>query len=163
MHRLLIGLGLSAGLLASNSTAPAHASGTIFYGSRAGMEVAVISVSGLSTTHAVIHTKHTRDNAVAFCREYVGKVTEECIREELATPLNDVISANCLTGEFTDFSGNRYRLLGRNREGGDFMIAKYALMELATGKIADGTMASGYPTNMGIFKALCPAQAPNDE
>jgi hypothetical protein len=142
---------------------PAYASGTIFYGSRAGMEVAVISVSGLSTARAVIHTKHTRENATAFCREYVGQVTEECIQRELAIPLNDVITANCATGEFTDFHGNRYRFLGPSRKTGDFMMAKYALMDLRTREIADGSMASGYPTNMGIFKALCPAQAPYDE
>jgi hypothetical protein len=142
---------------------PAYASGTIFYGSRAGMEVAVISVSGLSTAQAVIHTKHTRENAIVFCREYVGQVTEECIRRELAIPLNDVITANCITGEFTDFHGNRYRFLGPSRKAGDFTMAKYALMDLRTREIADGSMASGYPTNMGIFKALCPAQAPYDE
>jgi hypothetical protein len=141
---------------------PAYASGTIFYGSRAGMEVAVISVSGLSTTRAVIHTKHTRENATAFCREYVAQVTEECIQRELAIPLNDVITANCTTGEFTDFHGNRYRFLGPSKTG-DFMMAKYALMDLRTREIADGSSASGYPTNMGIFKALCPAQAPYDE
>jgi hypothetical protein len=141
---------------------PAYASGTIFYGSRTGMEVAVTSLSGLSTAGAVIHTKHTRENATAFCREYVGQVTEECIREELAIPLNDVITANCTTGEFTDFHGNRYRYLGPSRKAGNF-TAKYVLMDLRTREIADGSMASGYPTNMGIFKALCPSQAPYDE
>jgi hypothetical protein len=141
---------------------PAYASGTIFYGSRAGMEVTVISVEGLGTDRAVIRTKHTRENAVAFCRDYVQKVTEECVREELAKPLNDVITANCLTGEFTDFYANRYRFVGPNRKTRD-MMAKYALMDLSTRQIADGSMASGYPTNMAIFKALCPAQAPYDE
>jgi hypothetical protein len=62
-------------------------------------------------------------------------------------------------GEFSDFHGNRYRFLGPSRKVGDFMIAKYALMDLRTREIADGSMASGYTTNMGIFKALCPAQA----
>ena len=42
------------------------------------------------------------------------------------------------------------------------MMAKYVLMNLDTREITDGTMASGYPTNMAIFKALCPAKAPYD-
>jgi hypothetical protein len=157
MRRRLIGLIV---LIAAGQ---AHASGTINYGSRVGMEVSVISVSGLSTARAVIRTKHTRENAVAFCRDYVQKVTEECIRQELATPLNDVITANCLTGIFTDFGGNRYQFRGSARKTGEFMAAKYILVDLTTGKVADGSMASGYPTNMAIFKALCPAQAPYDE
>jgi hypothetical protein len=66
------------------ASGPAIASGTIGYGSRVGMEVSVISVQGLNTSHAVIHTKHTRENAIAFCRDYVGKVTDDCIRQELA-------------------------------------------------------------------------------
>jgi hypothetical protein len=144
-------------------TGAAAASGTIGYGSRAGMEVTVISVEGLNTSRAVIRTKHTRDNAIAFCRDYVDKVTEQCIRQELSIPLNDFITANCVAGEFSDFQGNRYRFLGSNRNPGQSASAKYAIMDIATGKIADGSMASGYPTNMAIFRALCPARAPFDE
>lgn len=140
----------------------ALASGTIGYGSRAGMEVSVISVEGLNTAHAVIRTKHTRENAIAFCRDYVQKVTDECIREELAKPLNDVITGNCSTGEFTDFYGGWYQFLGPNPSAGQFGMAKYALRDLTTREIADGTSASGYPTNMAIFRALCPARAPFD-
>jgi hypothetical protein len=93
----------------------------------------------------------------------VQKVTEECIQEELKIPLNDLITANCLTGEFTDFLGHRYRFLGPNRKASDFGMAKYALMDLDTREIADGSSASGYPTNMEIFKVLCPAHAPHDK
>jgi type IV secretory pathway TrbF-like protein len=75
------GLIVLLGLTFANAAA---ASGTISYGSRVGMEVSVISVEGLNTSRAVIRTKHTRENAVAFCRDYVGKVTEQCIRQELS-------------------------------------------------------------------------------
>lgn len=143
--------------------APVHASGTIGYGSRAGMEVSVVSISGLDTARAVIRTRHTRQNAITFCRDYVQKVTEECIQEELGKPLNDVITANCLTGNFTDFYGYSYRFLGRQRKPGDFAVAKYVIMDLGTREIADGSSASGYSTNMALFKALCPAHAPHDE
>jgi hypothetical protein len=154
---------IAALVVTSIATSSAVASGTIGYGSRAGMEMTVVSIEGLSTAHAVIRTKHTRENAVAFCRDYVQKVTEECIERELSVPLNDVITANCPTGEFTDFGGDHYRFLGPTKKTGDFMMAKYRLMDLRTGEIADGSMASGYQTNMEIFKALCPAQAPYDE
>ena len=148
-------------LLAADTNS--FASGKIGYGSRAGMTVSVVSMSGLDTTSAIIRTKHTQDDAVAFCREYVGKVTQMCIREELEVPLNDFISANCLTGEFTDFSGNRYRFLGPNKANNDDGIsAKYLVKDLSSGEIADGSSASGYPVNMGIFKALCPRTTPFD-
>lgn len=136
------------------------ASGTIYYGSRAGMVVDVVSVSGLGTANAVIRTRHTRANATAFCREYVGKVTADCIREELAAPLNDQINANCISGVFTDFGGHRYRFAGPSKDKD--AMAKYRIIDLDTGEAASGDMASGYPTNASLFKALCPAQAPSD-
>jgi hypothetical protein len=77
--------------------------------------------------------------------------------------LNDIITANCNTGEFTDFYGSRHKFLGPNHAPGDFVMAKYAIMDLATREVANGSMASGYPVNMGIYRALCPARAPLDE
>lgn len=142
------------------SSAPAAASGTIGYGSRAGMEVDVVSMSGIDTAHATIRTKHTRQNAIAFCRDYVGKVTADCIRQELAVPLNDEVTANCLRGEFTDFQGARYRFAGPSRDKDS--MAKYAVISLPSGEVADGSMASGYPVNITIFKALCPSRAPGE-
>ena len=140
---------------------PVCAAGTIGYGSRAGMEVDVVSMSGLDSDHAVIHTHHSRSNAIAFCRDYVQKVTPGCIRDELATRLNDDIIANCKTGEFVDFRGHRYRFSGPSKDKD--AIAKYRITDLETGEDADGSEASGYPTNAGIFGALCPRHAPEDE
>jgi len=126
------------------------------------MEVSGISAEGLDTSRALIRTKHTRENAIAFCRDYALAVTEECIREELARPLNDVVTANCITGEFTNFYGERHRFLGLKIRSSDFDLAKYAIMNLATRKIADGSSSSGYPVNIEIFRVLCPARAPSD-
>ncbi|MDQ0446984.1 hypothetical protein [Methylobacterium aerolatum] len=142
-------------------TSPALASGKIFYGSRIGMTVTVVSMSGLDTSQATIKTKHTREDAIGFCRDYVGKVTPDCIREELAVRLNDEIFANCPRGEFVDFRGNRYRFLGESTDKDS--MAKYVLKSLPSGEIADGSSASGYPTNIQIFKALCPSRAPLEE
>ena len=158
-HLLVPNAILSVALL-SSLAAPVLAAGKIYYGSRAGMQVSVVSMSGLDTSMAIIRTKHTREDAFAFCRDYVGKVTPACIQEELGIRLNDQVTANCVTGVFTDFYGNRYRFAGpyRNKDS----TAKYRLLSLPSGEEADGSSASGYPTNMGIFKALCPSRAPHE-
>ena len=64
----------------------AKAAGKIYYGSRAGMTVTVKLMSDLDTSHAAILTDHTRDDAMAFCRDYERQepVTETCIRQELS-------------------------------------------------------------------------------
>ena len=135
------------------------AAGTVPYGSRAGMEVTVVRMSGLDTTKARIITKHTRDNAISFCRDYAQNVTEDCIKEELSVPLNDSVSANCKTGEFETFTGERLRFAGKSRSPS---MSKYRVIDLATKQDLDGSSASGYPVAMMIYKALCPRTAPAD-
>jgi hypothetical protein len=155
MRKALLALALVAAPIS------AWASGKLSYGSRAGMTVTVRSMVGLDTSNAIIKTEHTRDDAIGFCRDYSREnpVTERCIRGELATPMNDAIYANCSTGIFTDFFGNKYQFQGKNThpsEGGP----EYLLMNLQTQQIADGSSASGYDVNMDIFRALCPRTAP---
>lgn len=58
------------------------------YGERAGMEVTINKKSGIGTANAKILTKHTRQNAIGYCRGYVGKVTESRVAKELKTPLH---------------------------------------------------------------------------
>lgn len=137
------------------TTTQSFAAETINYGSRAGMEVTIVSTSGLDTANAVMRTEHTRDNAIAFCRDYVQKITEECIQQELVAPLNKVISANCLTGVFIDFGGHKHQFKGKN-PAKDAFAPEYFLIDLQTREIADGSMASGYGVNIDVFKALCP-------
>ena len=86
------------------SARTALASGKIYYGSRIGMTVSVISVDSLNTQNAVIRTQHTRDDAVSFCRDYVQNVTDECVQRELQVPMNDYIAANSLSGVSRTFS-----------------------------------------------------------
>ena len=87
MQRFLVLL--SALILASSADAK-----TLYYGSRAGMEVTVVKTSGIGSSHARILTRHTRQNAIGYCRDYVGKVTEDCISRELKTALHLEITAN---------------------------------------------------------------------
>lgn len=88
-------------------------------------------------------------------------MTPQCIHEELAVPLNDTVSANCATRVFTTPHGGRFRFDGLSKAR--IPIAKYRIVDVFTGVEADGTSASGYSTNMVIFRALCPLRAPPDE
>jgi len=132
---------------------------TVPYGSRVGMEVTVVSTNGIDSNHAVIVAKHTRENAIMYCREYVDSVTEKCIRDELALKLSNAITANCATGEFTNFYGDRLRFAGPGTTG-EFHLAKFIVVDTVTGEIEDGSTASGYSVNLELFKALCPEHAP---
>ena len=137
-----------------------EASGKIFYGSRAGMTVTVMSVEGLNSAKAVIRTLHTHDDAEEYCKRSGSDNMEDCIAEEIAIPLNDIVAANCQTGVFLDFGGDRFRFEGKLQRKPRDMFGKVRIRNLKTGKIAFGDMASGYSTDMGIFRALCPAAAP---
>ena len=143
LHRF--GFAFAVALLTIASVAisarTALASGKIYFGSRVGMTVSVISVQGLNTSNAVIHTKHTRHDAIAFCRDYEQNLTNDCVNRELETPMNDYIAANCSTGVFIDFFGNRYHFEGqRRRPTSD--LSKYTIRDLSTGEIEDGTSAA---------------------
>ncbi|MET3592951.1 hypothetical protein ABID26_002339 [Mesorhizobium shonense] len=139
---------LSALALAS----PADAK-TLYYGGRAGMEVTIVKKSGIGTSHASVLTKHTRQNAIGFCRDYVGKVTEDCIAREMRTPLHLEITADCKTGKFTTFYGANMLFQGRSPAGSatDYMIA-----DTDENVVLDGSGASGYDYTLEQFKALCP-------
>ncbi|MDX8493898.1 hypothetical protein RFN29_20235 [Mesorhizobium sp. VK22B] len=139
---------LSALILAS----PAGAK-TIYYGGRAGMEVTIVKKSGIGTSHASVLTKHTRQNAIGFCREYVGKVTEDCIAKELKTPLHLEITADCKTGRFTTFYGANMLFLGRSPAGS---ATDYLITDTDENVVLDGSGASGYDYTIEQFQALCP-------
>ncbi|MBV9519519.1 MAG: hypothetical protein JO068_15535 [Hyphomicrobiales bacterium] len=134
---------------------PASAAGSIYYGSRVGMEVTITSMSGIGGTNAIIRAVHTRANARTFCLEYARDSSEACIREELSTRLSDHIAANCKSGVFTTFYGETLRFLGPNKNS-DFGSPKYKLVSLASGRPLDGSSASGYSYDIEQFSALCP-------
>lgn len=147
---------LIAALLATTSMAAAE---TIYYGSRAGMVVTVVKKSNLNSTHAKITAKHTRENAIEFCREYVQKVDEKCIKDNLAEgkDLMPEISANCRTGKFTTFYGQGYQFKGPNPDYDPTGIStEYLVYQIGDKEPLDGSMASGYPVVLDQFKALCP-------
>ena len=146
------------------ATPPTSLLATIDYGARAGMEVSILGMEGRDTAQAVVRFRHTRDNAIAFCRDFVRNVTEDCVQEALAaeTTFKEAMIMNCESGEFTDFYGGRYRFLGRNPKSGYFGDDKYLIMDLPTREIADGSPMSRYSINLDVYRALCPAHAPVD-
>jgi hypothetical protein len=156
----LVRHGLLAILIVIVLPANSYAGGKLSWGSRIAMEVTVQAMSGLDTEHAVIRTKLTREDAIAYCREHEGGATRKCIANKLSEPISDEITANCKTGEFSDFFGRKYKFLGNNRD--PERMAQYLLKDLGSGEVADGSSASGYPTNMALFAALCPGTAPRD-
>jgi hypothetical protein len=139
---------LSALVLASSASAK-----TLYYGGRAGMEVTIVKKSGIGTSHASILTKHTRQNAIGFCRDYVGKVTEDCIAKEMNTPLHLEITADCKTGKFTTFYGANMLFQGRGPDGS---ATDYLITDTDENVVLDGSGASGYDYTLEQFKALCP-------
>jgi hypothetical protein len=152
-------------LLLACTAGPAHAVGKkIHFGPKAGMMATVVAATGLDTSRALIRTKHTREDKAAFClyQSGEGKVTSRCLRGVEPAP-GDRITANCLTGEFTDFGGRRFRFAGpsRNKEGFD-LAPKYSVIDVEEGHELDAASASHYDVNLHIFKALCPRHAPAD-
>jgi hypothetical protein len=148
---------------------------TIGYGSRIGMEVDIVSEYGLNSENALIVTRHTRENATKFCKEYLSTTSEKCIREEMAIKLASDIKGNCKTGLFSDFFGFTYRFEGKLlAPESDPVTPNYAIRlissehphrggEVDTGTILGGSSASGYPVNMQIYATLCPASVKENQ
>ncbi|MBY3328775.1 hypothetical protein HFO02_35435 [Rhizobium laguerreae] len=131
----------------------------VYYGSRAGMQVSVVSRSGIDTPRAVIQIEHRREDAVAFCRDYVLKVTDQCIQDELAIDLQNQFTGDCKTGRFTTITGQSYVFFGRNTAtNAGTMGNDFVLIDPDTNEPLDGSMASGYPVAIDQFKELCPAK-----
>ncbi len=131
----------------------------VYYGSRAGMQVSVVARSGIDTPRAVIQVEHRREDAVALCRDYVQKVTDGCIQEEMAIKLQNKFSGDCKTGRFTTITDQTYVFLGRNTATDPGMMGNdFVVIGADTNQPLDGSMASGYPVAIGQFQELCPAR-----
>jgi hypothetical protein len=137
----------------------AHADDRIYYGTRAGMHLTTVGKSGIGTADAVIRLKHTPEDAKAFCEEYLYDKSEACVRKALAElKVADQVSGNCTARTWTDMYGRRYAFAGDARKS-DTMTADFAIKDLASGEILDGSSASGYDIQLTIFRQLCPGLA----
>ena len=162
MRFLLLGIGLAL------SCGPALAVETVNYNNRSDTVVDVLSKSGLSTKYAVIHTAFTRRDAELQCSNYDdGNARKKaCVKLDFegGRRLAHDVRANCPAKTFTDFLGGRYRFVGerKNSHPGEYVVgndAKFSIIDLKSGREeTDGP--TFYSTDLDIFRALCPRQAP---
>ena len=127
------------------------------------MDATVISMEGRDTAKAVIKAQHTRQDAIHSCRERgtlpPERVTEDCIRQELAKRIASVITADCTSGDFTDYYGIRYKVSLNTHQV--YPISVINIVNLATGQIVDPYSPDRKIRQpLPIYRALCPAHAP---
>jgi hypothetical protein len=123
------------------------------YGSRAGMNVTITSKEGIGSIRSVITATQTELDARAYCSEYVQDMSPGCVKQQLKdTSLAKTITANCVSGEFTNFFGEKYRFVSVTHTGGIFGTPQ----NVTTGQLLDESAASGLSHNMQQFDALCP-------
>jgi uncharacterized protein len=136
----------------------------IAYGSRAGMDLTVVAVSGIGSDKASIDVAQTLKNASAYCVEYMNEAvpTKGCIDKRMKDAGNhfDALKANCVTGMFISYGSHR-RFIGRNRDFSpeQFDVGpKFLIANIDSKEILSDTSASGYARDLDVYKALCPGQ-----
>lgn len=144
-------------------TSPSPPARKLYYGSRAGMTMTILGASALDTEAATLYAEHTEEDARAFCTLYNLSLEESCVTDTMAenTDLLTKVHANCVSGEFNTFYGQRYRFEGKAQSAAEFQ-PKYRIYDIAANSMADGSSASGYDTALQIFSALCPASVAGD-
>lgn len=145
-------------LLISSAPVLAAEDHSIYYGSRAGMHLTTISKSGIGTANAVIKVKHTPKDAKAVCVEYDLDNSMACVKRTMAeVKVGDRVTGNCVKRTWTDMYGQSYAFEGKPKSSD--IMAEYAVRDLKSGKILDGSSASGYGVALTIFQQLCPGIA----
>ena len=159
MMASIFALSLGGALLISGAAA-AQEDNRIYYGSRAGMHLTTVSKQGIGTANAIIIVKHTPEDAKAFCVGYVQDNSMACVKRTLADiKVGDRVTGNCVTKTWTDMYDYSYAFLGKAGKSNDIMMAEYALKDLKTGQLLDGSSASGYGKQLTILQQLCPGLA----
>lgn len=114
-RRSSVRLPVLAGVIAMLSLGQCLAAGKLSYGSRTGMTVTIIEMSGIDTAKAIIKTQHTREDARLFCTDYLGRPGDECIDKVLSEiKISDSIRGDCNSGQFVNLSGQSMLFAGPN-------------------------------------------------
>jgi hypothetical protein len=132
------------------------------------IDATVVGMEGRDTAKAIIRVRHTREDAIHSCQELgtipARQVSEDCIRQELAKRVSDVVTADCERGEFTDYYGDRFRVSLNTSQAYPASLFMSNITNLATGKQFDRVMADPQAHRpMPVYRALCPAHAPFGE
>lgn len=137
---------------------------TLSYASRAGQEVTIISEKGLDTEKSIIHFVHTRKNAQEFCENYLQDSSKACVNKHAGdvSPLR-YVTGNCIKRTWKDMYGGRYIYLGKNKRTARVISNDYIIKRIKTKETLDGSSASGYGIQLGIFQALCPKTFEKEE
>ncbi|MBB3427946.1 hypothetical protein FHT85_004955 [Rhizobium sp. BK312] len=131
---------------------------SIYYGSRAGMTLTTVSKTGIGTANAVIMVKHTPKDAKAYCVGYELDNSMACVKRTMAEiKVGDRVTGNCKKGTWTDMYGQSYAFEGATKSADS--MAEYAIRDLKSGEILNGSSASRYGVALTIFQQLCPGIA----
>lgn len=156
--------GLSDKIYLGPSPGKPDPAASIYYGSRVGMYDDIVSRQGLDTQNAHITAKPSKDGSVKFCREYSRDYSQKCVDAQLRDSPAGVFAGNCQDKTFSNFSGYKFKFLGKASaiagKKPEDMSADYAIRDLSSGEILDGSTASSYDIELGIYQALCPSSAP---
>lgn len=162
MKRRWVAMVLAAGILAA--PAGAQEAGSVSYGSRAGMQVEVVSRTGIDSDHALVRIEHAEADAQAFCTLYVQDSSAKCVAEtmaDVAARLRDRIEGDCVTGVFIGLWGAEFRFLGRLAIPTE-LGAEWDFREAGIDGPLDGSTASGYDVVLDQFRAICPGRLAQD-
>ena len=132
------------------------------------IDATIVSMEGRDTAKAIIKVKHTREDAIHSCQQRgtipLQQVSEDCVRQELAKRVGNVVTADCERGEFTDYYGDRFWVSLNTSQTFPASLFKANITSLATGKQIDRVMADSKAHQpMPVYRALCPAHAPLGE
>ena len=132
------------------------------------IDATIVSMKGRDTAKAIIKVRHTREDAIHSCQASgtiaVQRVSEDCIRQELAKRVSDVATADCQRGEFTDYYGDRFRVSLNTSQAYPASLFKTNITNLATNRQFDRVTADSKAHQpMPFYRALCPAHAPLGE
>jgi hypothetical protein len=125
------------------------------YGSKIGMNVTVLKVSGIGSNASYAEIRHTLENAKAYCTEYIGDNSQKCVDENLNIGNKDRITANCVTGEFSDVFGTPLYFRGANTKKSDDFDTDYIIFDVVNNEQLCSAVC-GYVERLAAFSLLCP-------
>nr|WP_255647514.1 hypothetical protein [Ensifer sp. IC4062] len=144
-------------ILAGRSAA-AEDLGKLFYGTRAGQSLTIVSKEGIGTANAVIRLKHTAQDAKSFCVGYLLDHSMRCVRQVLAEKkFADRVTGDCVKRTWTDMYGDNYSFHGSAKQQPE--LIKQGYFSESDYLIRRNGEERFFPFDTEVFQALCPGIA----